>query len=64
MRKTPAQLRVIQIAREIDSMIGVKSIKKTNQYKDSNYQAKYYLANRERLRQYKKDYHIRKKFGL
>lgn len=64
MRKTPHQLRVIQIAREVDSMIGVKANKKTNQYKDPDYQKNYYLKNKERLQQYKRDYHIRRKYGL
>lgn len=64
VKKTQNQLRVIQISREVDSMAGLKSTKKTNQYKNSNYQADYYLANIEKLKQYKKDYHIRKKYGL
>lgn len=64
MKKTPSQLRVIQIAREVDTMIGVKFVKKTNQYKDKNYQKNYYLKNKLRLQQYKKDYHIRRKYGL
>ena len=64
MRKTPSQLRVIQISREVDSMKCLKVVKKTNKYKDPKYQAKYYLVNKERLQQYKKDYHIRRKYGL
>lgn len=64
MRKTPHQLRVLQIAREVDSMIGVKVEKKTNKYKNPDYQKNYYLKNKEKLQQYKKDYHIRRKYGL
>ena len=64
MKKTPSQLRVIQIAREVDTMIGLKVERKTNKYKDPKYQSNYYLKNKPRLQQYKKDYHIRRKYGL
>ena len=64
MKKTQHQLRMIQIVREVDDMNGLIVEKKTNKYKDKNYQKNYYLKNKERLQQYKKDYHIRKKYGL
>ena len=64
MRRTEHQMRVIQIAKEVDNMNGLIVEKKTNKYKDKNYQKKYYLRNKEKLQQYKKDYHIRRKYGL
>ena len=64
MKKTPSQLRVIQISREVDTTLGLKVVKKTNKYKDPKYQANYYTKNKLRLQQYKRDYHIRRKYGL
>ena len=63
MRKTPNQLKTIKISRSLDHINGLKTAKKTNHYKDPNYQHNYYLKNKPRLQKYKQEYHKRKKLN-